>query len=117
MARILKLFLIVVRSLWTAIFHVGRFLNLWEPDNAFTVISISKVAMWATLAALMWVLLKGDASMLEIALSGLSSLASTGNYAYRRSVQARLGVASYRDAGQNSEEPCMEEPFEDEPEV
>lgn len=65
------------------VFEFLRFLNLLEPGDR--VLSISKVMMWATTAAVIITIIRGG-DLESILAASVPQLIAIGNYAHRRQV-------------------------------
>jgi len=89
----------IASSVWRFICRVCHwlacFFNLLEPDSDTPVLSISKFSMWSTLGCTIYVTLHNPTGS-EIATALGAQLAATGNYVYRRMLQAQTQTAGYR---------------------
>jgi hypothetical protein len=90
-----------IRAVWRWFTRVmawlGCFLNLLEPEVDFPVLSISKISMWATLICTCWIAVHNPTGS-EIATALGAQLAATGNYIFRRKLQADNKLAGYKEA-------------------
>ncbi len=76
---------------------VLRFINVLEPDVGYPVLSISKIAMWATLALTAWMVTAHPDDPGGLGAALVANVAAFGNYSFRRHVQFKAGRGSYAD--------------------
>lgn len=71
------------------LYNITRFLNILEPGR--WILSISKVFMWCTVFAFMYVIFNYPDQLLPVMGALWAQGVATGNYAYRRHVQMKAG--------------------------
>lgn len=86
----------MIRRLTAALKWTATLLNILEPDtpNGKPILSISKIAMWATLGLTIWIGIKNPTSA-ELAAALGAQVAATANYGFRRWMQVRTKTGGY----------------------
>lgn len=85
---------IVLACLKTAVLWLCRLLNILEPDVAYPVLSISKIAAWGTTFSTLYITIHNPQSE-ALAGSVAAQTAAMANYAYRRWVQLKSKTGAY----------------------
>lgn len=70
-------------------FTVLRFLNVLEPRRH--ILSVSKLFMWVSLIATVYVLVETPDNLAAVMAAAGSNITATANYAYRRKMQYDVG--------------------------